>query len=61
MKRLLTIPYAFVLMNWAAVTALYYFLRGRRLQGLWSEGGWPAGGAHRRHAEGRELGARSGA
>jgi hypothetical protein len=39
MKRLLLIPYAFVLMNWAAVTALWCFLRRRRLQTLWLEDG----------------------
>ncbi|MBI3894992.1 MAG: hypothetical protein HY313_03585 [Acidobacteria bacterium] len=27
MKNALRIPYAFVLMNWAAVVSLYYFLR----------------------------------
>jgi hypothetical protein len=29
MKRALLFPYSFVLMNWAAVAALYYFARGR--------------------------------
>lgn len=28
MKRVLLIPYAFLLMNWAAVAGLYYFARG---------------------------------
>jgi hypothetical protein len=35
MKRMLLIPYAFVLMNWAAMRALFCFLRRRRLQSLW--------------------------
>jgi len=35
MKRLLLIPYAFVLMNWAAMRALFCFLRRRRLASLW--------------------------
>ena len=35
MKRLLLIPYAFVLMNWAAMRALFCFLRRRRLSSLW--------------------------
>jgi hypothetical protein len=30
MKRLLLFPYSFVLMNWAAVAALYYFACGRK-------------------------------
>jgi hypothetical protein len=30
MKRLVTFPYSFVLMNWAAVVALYYFTTGRK-------------------------------
>jgi hypothetical protein len=30
MKRLLSFPYAFVLMNWAAVPALYYFITGKK-------------------------------
>ena len=30
MKRALLFPYSFVLMNWAAVAALYYFARGRK-------------------------------
>lgn len=29
MKRVLLLAYFFVLMNWAAVMALYYFLQGR--------------------------------
>lgn len=32
-KKALLIPYVFVLMNWAAVVGLYYFLRGR--QDVW--------------------------
>jgi hypothetical protein len=35
MKRLLSFPYTFVLMNWAAVAALYYFIRGKR--DIWSK------------------------
>jgi hypothetical protein len=30
MKRALLFPYSFVLMNWAAIAALYYFARGRK-------------------------------
>jgi len=30
MKRALLFPYSFVLMNWAAVAALYYFACGRK-------------------------------
>ncbi len=37
MKRLLLVPYTFVLMNWAALTALYFYLRGRGLEGVWTE------------------------
>jgi cellulose synthase/poly-beta-1,6-N-acetylglucosamine synthase-like glycosyltransferase len=33
--RLMAIPYAFVLMNWAPVAGLYYFVRGRAL-GVWN-------------------------
>jgi cellulose synthase/poly-beta-1,6-N-acetylglucosamine synthase-like glycosyltransferase len=33
--KLMAIPYAFVLMNWAAVAGLYYFVRGRAL-GIWN-------------------------
>jgi hypothetical protein len=30
MKRVLSLPYTFVLMNWAALAGLYYFVTGRR-------------------------------
>jgi len=30
MKRLLSLPYTFVLMNVAAVAGLYYFITGKR-------------------------------
>lgn len=30
MKRLLKIPYTFVLLNWAAVAGLFHFLRGHK-------------------------------
>jgi hypothetical protein len=30
MKKALLIPYSFILMNWAAVAALYHFARGRK-------------------------------
>ena len=33
--KLMAIPYAFVLMNWAPVAGLYYFVRGRTL-GIWN-------------------------
>lgn len=42
MKSLLLVPYTFVLLNWAAVAALICFLRGRGLEGLWTEPGAPA-------------------
>ena len=29
MKRIALIPHMFVLLNWAAVVGLYYFIRGR--------------------------------
>ncbi len=28
LRKVLLMPYTFVLMNWAAVTGLYYFARG---------------------------------
>jgi len=30
MKRAFSLPYSFVLMNWAAVVAFYYFVSGRK-------------------------------
>ncbi len=30
MKRAFSFPYAFVVMNWAAVVGLYYFVTGRK-------------------------------
>jgi hypothetical protein len=30
MRRLISLPYAFVLMNWAAVAGLYHFLTGKK-------------------------------
>jgi hypothetical protein len=33
--KVMLIPYTFVLMNWAPVAGLYYFLQGRSL-GIWS-------------------------
>ena len=35
MKKLLLIPHQFVLLNWAAMRALFCFLRRRGLDGLW--------------------------
>lgn len=35
MKRLWMVPYTFVLLNWAAMKALYCFLRGSGLESLW--------------------------
>jgi hypothetical protein len=43
--KIMLIPYTFVLMNWAAVSGLYYFARGSRH--IWNP---VAAGAHRRHA-----------
>ena len=33
MKKLLTLPYTFVLLNWAALIAFYYFVTNR--QDVW--------------------------
>jgi len=30
MKRLVSFPYTFVLMNWAAVAGLFYFVSGKK-------------------------------
>jgi len=30
MKRVLSLPYSFVVMNWAAVIGLFYFLSGKK-------------------------------
>ena len=30
MRRVISLPYTFVLMNWAAVAGLYYFVTGKR-------------------------------
>jgi len=30
MKRILSLPYTFVVMNWAAVAGLYYYGTGRK-------------------------------
>ena len=35
MRRLITLPYAFVLLNWAAVAGLYYFITGE--EDVWSK------------------------
>jgi hypothetical protein len=40
LRKVLLLPYTFMLMNWAAVAGLYYFTRGSR--DLWS----PAGARH---------------
>ena len=37
LKKAALVPYTFVLMNWAAVTGLYYFLRG--FHGFWESAG----------------------
>ncbi len=47
MKRLLFLPYTFVLMNWAAMKALYCFLGRRSLDSLWSESPAVAHGGRR--------------
>ena len=43
MKRFVLIPHMFVLLNWAAVVGLYYFIRGR--SDVWTQhkSGGPAG------------------
>jgi len=43
MKKLLTIPYTFTLLNWASVAGLYYFLtRKGRAQDVWFQHQAPA-------------------
>lgn len=39
-RRVVLVPYTFVLLNWAAVAGLYYFARGSR--NIWN----PAGARH---------------
>lgn len=46
MKRLLFVPYTFVLLNWAAMMALYLFLRGRDLDRVWAGPRRVAAGGH---------------
>jgi hypothetical protein len=36
MKRFLSLPFTFVLMNWAAVAGLYCFITGKK--DVWSKG-----------------------
>ena len=36
MKRLILLPYTFVIMNWAAIAGLYYFVIGKK--DVWSKG-----------------------
>jgi hypothetical protein len=49
MKRLLLLPYTFVLLNWAAVKALYCFLSKSGLESLWPgpSAAAPGPGRHR--------------
>jgi hypothetical protein len=47
MKRLLLFSYTFVLMNWAAMKALYCYLRGSSIDHLWHDRTAPGHGAHR--------------
>jgi len=35
MRRLMSLPYTFVLLNWAALIAFYYFVSGR--QDVWKK------------------------
>jgi hypothetical protein len=35
LEKIILFPYTFVLLNWAPVAGLYYFLRGRPL-GIWN-------------------------
>jgi len=44
MKRLLLLPYTFVLMNWAAMKALYCYLRGSSIDSLWNDRSAPVQG-----------------
>lgn len=36
MTRLLLVPYTFTLMNWAAMKALWCYLRGESSESLWT-------------------------
>jgi hypothetical protein len=47
MKRLLSLPYTFVLMNWAAMKALYCYLRGSTVDHLWHDRPAHGHGVHR--------------
>ena len=54
MMRALLIPYEFVLMNWAAVRALFCFLRRRGLASLWiDDADFQARGGARARSTGR--------
>jgi hypothetical protein len=44
MRRLVSLPYAFVLMNWAAIAGLYYFITGKK--DVWLKGN--SGHRHKR-------------
>ena len=46
LRKAVLVPYVFVLMNWAAVTGLYYFVRG-------SHGFWESAAAKHIHARER--------
>ncbi len=37
MKKLLLVPYVFVVMNWAPIVGLYHFLRKGAGENLWLE------------------------
>ena len=45
MRRLMLVPYTFVLMNWAAMKALWFFLRGDGPDRVWTD---PRGAGHAR-------------
>jgi hypothetical protein len=47
MKRLFSLPYTFVLMNWAAVTGLFYFVTGKK--DVWLRSGPPHKHEDRNH------------
>jgi hypothetical protein len=49
MSRVLSLPYTFVLMNWAVVAGLYYFVTGNK--DVWSK--TKSSHTHRRHDENR--------
>lgn len=48
MRKIFLVPYTFVVMNWAPVVGLYYFLRQGTARNIWLDykldAGWSANG-----------------